>query len=108
MRLQKTIALLIILLNCLACGKEAQNDCPDDLASGIIIGFDFRKCACCSGYWIAIGKDTLRTFTLPENIVIADTNFVDGLFIPVCLSYEKSMDCQGFEELIDIKTMRLQ
>ncbi|MFK7983952.1 MAG: hypothetical protein AB8G86_28505 [Saprospiraceae bacterium] len=99
---------LLTIISCFACRKEAQNDCPDNLESGIIIGLDFRKCACCSGYWIEIGNDTLRTFTLPENIEIADTNFVDGLSIPVCLSYEKSMDCQGFEELIDIKTMRLQ
>jgi len=100
--------LLFIIISCFACEKEPEKDCPDNLTSGIIIGLDFRKCACCSGYWIEVGNDTLRTFTLPENIEIADTNFVDGLFIPVCLSYEKANNCQNFEELIDIKTMHLQ
>jgi len=99
---------ILLVISCFACEKEQQNDCPNNLISGIIIGLDFRKCACCSGYWIAIDNDTLRTFTLPENIEIADTNFVDGLFVPVCLSYEKAVSCQNFEALIEVKTMRLQ
>lgn len=107
MRLQITFLFLIILI-CFACQKEQQSTCPDNLESGKIIGYDFRKCACCSGYWIEVGDDTLRTFVLPDNIEITDTNFVDGLDILVCLSYEQAETCNDFGELIDVSEMRLQ
>lgn len=98
----------LTLFCCFACNKTSEKDCPDGLETGRIIGLDFRKCACCGGWWIEVGNDTLRAFTLPDNITIADTNFVDGLSVPVCLSYEPSNDCSNFEELIDIKIMNLQ
>lgn len=107
MRLQ-IIGLFFIMLSCLACGKEAKNDCPNNLESGSIIGIDFTLCPCCGGYWIEVGNDTLRAFVLPDNIEIADTSFSNGIDIPICLSYEKSTDCNVFEELIVIQEMYLQ
>jgi len=100
--------LFLVIISCFACEKEATNTCPNNLEEGRIIGFDFRKCACCSGYWIEVGNDTLRTFVLPDNIEITDTNLVDGLDIPICFSYEKAKSCNDFTELIEIKEMMLQ
>ena len=34
--------------------------------SGTILGFDSRKCMCCSGWFVKINQDTLRFQTLPE------------------------------------------
>jgi len=104
----KMILCFLVLICLFTCQKEQQSTCPDNLESGRIIGYDFRKCACCSGYWIEVGNDTLRTFVLPENIEIADTNFVDGLDVLVCLSYEQAEACNDFGELIDVSEMRLQ
>ena len=101
------IGFMILFL--LSCKKDQEAICLTGLEEGRIIGYDFRKCACCGGYWIEVGKDTLRSFTLPENIKTEDWEIVSGAIdIPVCLSYKKATDCQIGEELIDIGEMVLQ
>lgn len=104
----KIILLFLAIISCFACEKEATSNCPKNLEEGRIIGYDFRKCGCCSGYWIEVGNDTLRTFVLPDNIEIADTNLVEGLDIPICFSYEKAKSCNDFDELVDVKEMIIQ
>lgn len=92
-----------------SCKKDQESICSTGLDEGRIIGYDFRKCGCCSGYWIEIGKDTLRSFTLPENIQTEDWDIVSGVIdIPVCLSYKKATNCQLTDELIDVEEMMLQ
>ena len=107
MRIVAIIACCLLLI-CLSCEKAEDSICPDGLEAGRIIGQDFRKCVCCSGWWIEIGTDTLRTFVLPKDIKIDDTNIVDGISVPVCLSYKKSTDCSDWEELIEVEEMILQ
>ncbi|MCB0587188.1 MAG: hypothetical protein KDD06_17945 [Phaeodactylibacter sp.] len=50
-----------------ACCEDHHDDEPDTCAEeGIIIGIDFRECACCGGWFIEIGNDTLRAPDLPQ------------------------------------------
>jgi hypothetical protein len=103
--------MLVSLLGLLlfyACSKEEQSNCPDGLVEGRVIGIDARKCACCSGWWIEVGQDTLRAFTLPIELEFEATTLTEGLDIPVCLSYEKATSCTDWEELIEVKEMSLQ
>lgn len=92
-----------------SCKKDQESTCPIGLEEGRIIGYDFRKCGCCGGYWIEIGTDTLRSFTLPENIKTEDWDIVsEAIDVPVCLSYKKATDCQLTDELIEVAEMILQ
>jgi hypothetical protein len=82
----------------LLTGCLRENDCYRD--SGTIIGFDYRKCMCCSGWFIKIDEDTLRFQKVPEDCTI---NF-DSISYP----YEVYLDwhrpdtlCLGDEILVD-------
>ena len=48
------------------CDDEQTGDCLDH---GFILGADPRDCACCGGWFIEIGEDTLRANNLPEAFV---------------------------------------
>lgn len=102
------VFLLVLILSCFACNKEGSGSCPEGLEEGEIIGQDFRKCACCGGWWIEIGTDTLRSFTLPNNVELDDNLLGADMAIPICISYEKATDCNIWEDLIEIKTIHLQ
>ena len=78
------------------CEKE-ETACPG-LKAGRIIGPDLSLCACCGGWFIEVGTDTLRTFTLPGDFKIgSSTDFP----VEVCLSYEPNAGvCDLFGNLI--------
>ena len=78
------------------CEKE-DTACPG-LEEGKIIGLDLRLCACCGGWFIEIGTDTLRTFALPDDFKIDP---LADFPVEVCLSYEyNAAACDLFGDLI--------
>lgn len=88
------IMLVVIFSNC----QKENNNTPDGWVEGRIIGLDFRRCACCGGWFIELEQDTVRAFTLPENFEIDPQ--ID-LPINVLLTYENySGPCEDFEPLI--------
>jgi len=90
-----TLALCLLTL---CCKKEKEMVCAEGLIEATIIGQDFRRCLCCSGWFIEIGQDTVRTFTLPSDFKFEPDK---DLPIEVCLSYEdETGECKDFEELI--------
>lgn len=87
--------LLGIFLLLPACCDDDNYACSD---TGAILGADLRECACCGGWFIEIGDDTLRAQTLPEEFVnflnISDLNFP----LPVRLDWEPdTTPCLGDE-----------
>jgi hypothetical protein len=70
--MKKLIPLLLIAALVTGCKK---NDGYE--SHGTITGFDYRKCMCCSGWFIEIEKDTLRFHVLPEGstLNLSDTVF---------------------------------
>lgn len=102
------LVTLFFFVLCLASCQQENKLCPDGLMAGQIFGIDPSECACCGGWWIAVDSDTLRAFLLPESIEINALDIANGVPIPICLSYEKSADCDGWEELIEIEEIILQ
>ena len=50
-----------------ACCKDHDDDAPGYCSEeGIITGIDLRACACCGGWFIEIGGDTLRANDLSQ------------------------------------------
>ena len=51
-----------------ACCEDHDDDnslhCSEE---GTIIAIDFRECACCGGWFIEVGSDTLRAVDLPQD-----------------------------------------
>jgi hypothetical protein len=94
------ICLLLILALVTGCQKDHgyQN-------SGSIIGADYRKCMCCSGWFIKIEKDTLRFQTLPEGSTL---NLSDAKFpIEVFLDWHYP-DPQCMKDLIIVTRIKLK
>ena len=46
-----------------SCCEEEPGYCTEE---GIITAVDYRECACCGGWFIEIGGDTLRAPDLPQ------------------------------------------
>lgn len=72
---------------------------------GVIIGIDFRECACCGGWFIEIEDDTLRAMVLPQPF----TETLDPNEFPLPVYLEWSPDeepCLGDE--IDVYCIRRQ
>lgn len=85
----------LIFINC----EKEETACPG-LESGRIIGPDLRLCACCGGWFIEVGTDTLRTFALPDDFKIDP---LADFPVEVCLSYEPdTVACDIFGDLIAI------
>lgn len=91
----KHVLILILLLILLTgCRKDRGFD-----NSGTIIGFDYRKCMCCGGWFISIEQDTLRFDQLPEgcSIDLNDPEFP----IEVYLDWQpKDPRCLGDEIIV--------
>ena len=65
------ITLLAVFLG--VCSFSFSACCKDDddgpgycSEEGLIVGIDFRECACCGGWFIEIYNDTLRALDLPQ------------------------------------------
>lgn len=85
-----------------ACCDDEDNDiyCEEQ---GTIIGVDYRECACCGGWFIEIGDDTLRAWTLPQEF--AQSLDPMSLPVPVLLEWSpKENPCLGDE--IDVECIR--
>jgi hypothetical protein len=93
--------LILSLENC----QKDKNGCPDGWQDARIIGQDFRRCACCGGWFIDLGQDTVRTFILPDDFKIEA--IPPDLPIEVCLTYEpETGPCQDFADLIVVDKIR--
>ncbi|MCX6223309.1 MAG: hypothetical protein NTV01_00910 [Bacteroidia bacterium] len=94
--------LTLLLLATLLTGCRKDHGYQD---SGTILGFDYRKCMCCSGWFIKIEKDTLRFQTLPEGSTI---NLTDAKFpVDVYLDWHYP-DPQCMKDLIIVTRMELK
>jgi hypothetical protein len=92
--MKKVLTLFIIAAWLVSCRQEP---CYDD--SGTIIGFDYRKCMCCGGWFIEINRDTLRFDQLPEGCTINLDN--PDFPIEVWLDWKpKDPRCLGDEIII--------
>lgn len=95
------VLLLVFSLFFLHCEKQVAEECPPTLVKAMIIGQDFRRCACCGGWIIDLGQDTVRTLSLPATFEIDP---LPDLPIEVCLSFEaETGPCKGFEKLIVVE-----
>lgn len=104
--MKKLLLILGILLTAVVlqnCQKENKL-CPDDWQEAAIIGQDFRRCFCCGGWFIDLGQDTVRAFTLPQSFEIdQDSNFP----VTVCLTYEALLGpCENFGSLVTVDQIK--
>jgi hypothetical protein len=85
--------LYLLLLTALLTGCRKDHGYQD---SGTIIGFDYRKCMCCGGWFIEIDKDTLRFYSLPDGCSV---NLDDAKYpVEVYLDWvPKDPRCMGDE-----------
>jgi hypothetical protein len=63
------ILILPVLFLSLTCQEESRHD---HWENGYIVGFDPRDCACCGGWLIKIGSETMdyQFFDLPDGSVV--------------------------------------
>lgn len=89
------LLLLGMTLSGLAGG--CHKDCDDrNWENGVIIGADYRECACCGGWFIEIDGDTLRAQTFPDDF--AATLSGDVYPVAVRLRWERdATPCLGDE-----------
>ena len=97
----KALVFISVIFACLTgCNKD--NGYQD---TGTIIGFDYRKCMCCSGWFIRIDKDTLRFQQLPEGSVL---NF-DNAVYPVEVNLDWHIpDPRCMDDLIIVTRIELK
>lgn len=105
--MKKILCLVFGILSVLSlesCQKD-DNGCPDGWQNARIIGQDFRRCACCGGWFIDLGQDTVRSFILPDDFKIEAVP--PDLPIEVCLTYvPETGPCQDFDQLIVVEKIR--
>ena len=98
----KFLAILFsasIFLYSACCEHDDDDDAGYCSEEGIILSPDFRDCACCGGWFIEIGNDTLRANNLPQEFV-ASFDFSD-LPLPVYLEWSTADPlCLGDEILV--------
>ena len=83
-----------------ACCQDDDDEAPDFCSEeGIIINLDYRLCACCGGWFIEIGNDTLRATVLPEEF--REGLPPDSFPIPVYLEWTPAENlCLGDEIVV--------
>lgn len=102
-------AIIIFILSFQACNETGGSSCgcTYKTGEGLILGIDARKCMCCGGWWIEIGKDTLRIMEMPQNFQddLADKE----LPVPVLLKWKQETEGCGaqFEEIIEVKSISI-
>ena len=92
-----------------ACQKETAGlDQPCE-REGLILAADYRKCMCCSGWFIKVGGDTLRTMVLPEAFISENAGSLlnmpnpNQINLPVTLTFRPDTSLcyrAGWDELI--------
>ena len=96
--MRKIIIILVFGISVLAACKK-----PDDssFSDAVITGVDYRKCMCCSGYFITIDTLQYRFFNIPDTTEIKLENAVFP--IPVKLKWKKMVNtCTDLIEVIQI------
>jgi hypothetical protein len=95
--------LLLLLAAGLIMGGCTKNNGYD--SHGTIIGFDYRKCMCCSGWFIVIDSDTLRFQQVPEGSAVV----LDVTSFPVDINLDWHYpDPQCMSDLIIVDKMELR
>ena len=98
------ILILAIILGAItffsACCEDHDDDPGYCSEEGIILGIDYRECACCGGWFIEINSDTLRALDLPQEF---QENLNEDEFpLPVYLEWSPDeTPCLGDEIEID-------
>ena len=97
----KSIIIAFFLIFSVICGCKKEED--TSFSDGIITGVDYRKCMCCSGYFIKIDTLKYRFFAIPDTTEI---NLEKAVFpIPVKLKWKKmESNCSDVIEVIEMKT----
>jgi hypothetical protein len=81
-----------------ACTKDTGNS--GSLSEGVITRADFGACICCGGWFIDIGQNSYRFYTIPESSHIDLTKETFPLYVTV--GWKKSENqCDGLEIAID-------
>ncbi len=91
-------ATAIMLTSCII--DDYSNDPGHKYQSeGLITGQDFRKCMCCSGWFITIDNSHYRFLTIPEG---SSLNLDNAKFpVKVLLDWKKVEDpCMGDEIIV--------
>lgn len=97
--------LLAFLLLASCCRPPMDDDADFCQEEAIIIGQDIRLCACCGGWFIEIGNDTLRAQVLPQEF----TETLEPDQFPVLIRLEwtpEESPCLGDE--IEVSCIRQQ
>ena len=82
---------------------STESDIVDKTCStyGIITGYDFRKCACCGGWFVNINQRTFRFLVPPSNTTLDLTNPKVTFPLAVKLNFKRDPNaCLGDEILV--------
>jgi hypothetical protein len=94
------LILGITTFSAACCDDDDLGYCSE---KAIILEVDYRECACCGGWFIQIGEDTLRAIDLPTDFQLSLQ--VDEYPLPVYLEWSPMEDpCLGDE--IDVECIR--
>ncbi|MFT5512903.1 MAG: hypothetical protein ACI8SE_001302 [Bacteroidia bacterium] len=88
----------IAVLGLLSCEKD-----PTPTVNGIITGQDFRKCACCGGWFVEVGDSTFRFYEIPKTNVLNLDN--ETLPLEVSIDYTQE-DGRCMPDLIVLNKIR--
>lgn len=112
MSVRNCVLFLVMAVFCLVlirCKKDSTADldgCAGAAVPAKIIGQDYRLCACCGGWFIELGEDTVRAFAFPDEYIM---DSLATFPINVCLSYEDySGACAPFGDLIIVNSIEEQ
>ena len=99
--MQIVILLLVSSIYLPSCCQDHEDDELGDCSEeAVIIDFDYRECACCGGWFIEIGQDTLRAKVLPQEFT--DSLTLNEAPLPVYLEWEpEDNPCLGDEIEVD-------
>lgn len=105
------VLAFIVLSSCDDCSNGApanNNNSEYTTSGGVILGYDYRKCICCGGWWIEIKSDTLRILNMPSdfNNILMD----EEMPVSVLLDWKDMEDGCGeaSDELIEVKSIQLK
>lgn len=92
---------LLTLLVATACEKDPAKEWDN----AVILSIDQRDCVCCGGFFIEVGNETLRSFTLPAEF--AASFDVKELPLDVRMRWREAVPhCMGDEiEIIEIERL---
>ena len=81
-------------------------NCPKE---GVIIGYDYTECACCGGWFIKVGQDSIMAGILPIESKVWEKVEISGFPIEVQLDYEDfndSLICNDLYKKINCFTLK--